>query len=102
MADYPDYWDQVDLENEIDAQGYCGTLGRGRGRRRVLQISQNMADYPDFWDQVDLENEIDAQAQEGGTVVAYFDALQLMAKSSAVRMEAVGGNLQAVASDLAG
>ncbi|KAG0716556.1 hypothetical protein GWK47_009414 [Chionoecetes opilio] len=33
MADYPDYWDQVDLENEIDAQGI---VGRGRRRCRVV------------------------------------------------------------------
>ncbi|KAG0714647.1 hypothetical protein GWK47_013695 [Chionoecetes opilio] len=38
MADYPDYWDQVDLENEIDAQGI---VGRGRGRRRVVTDRMN-------------------------------------------------------------
>ncbi|KAG0712661.1 hypothetical protein GWK47_017978 [Chionoecetes opilio] len=38
MADYPDYWDQVDLENEIDAQGI---VGRVRRRRRVVTDSMN-------------------------------------------------------------
>ncbi|KAG0697283.1 hypothetical protein GWK47_004047 [Chionoecetes opilio] len=38
MADYPDYWDQVDLENKIDAQGI---VGRGRRRRRVVTDRMN-------------------------------------------------------------